>query len=209
MLHEEWPCLLGRWDSLQALVKGLERPYLSRVGGYDVSALYPDPAVAIRIATEYELPEVLPIPVYDLLRVTEMGMPLPAPEAYREAKLSALTADDFHKLTRGRAELRVHVLDVLDSYTCVPPSCGVCFEPPDEDVNPDAPEDTACQKAFREWFGEAAKRGLCAPDPIAWFLSASSQCEFLSACPGCKEWARKNFQSIREDLWSRLPVLVW
>ncbi|KAJ7930008.1 hypothetical protein B0H13DRAFT_1451547, partial [Mycena leptocephala] len=73
-LQADWPNTLAEWDRLETEVAGLVREHKHSKSGM-VDDLYvdeklPEPAAAIRLAMEYNVPKIMPSAVYHLSRLS-------------------------------------------------------------------------------------------------------------------------------------------
>ncbi|KZV75525.1 hypothetical protein PENSPDRAFT_748418 [Peniophora sp. CONT] len=99
-IRNEWPMTLEKWDSLQNAIS--RYPDAQRAHGFA------DPVATIRLAREYNIPEVLPAAFYDLSRVYAFDSPA-ADFCHRKLDLDTLPAETLTTLVKGMASLRRHI----------------------------------------------------------------------------------------------------
>jgi hypothetical protein len=124
-VEQNWPLSLRQWDELGSRMRAIAQ--LAR-GDLDnqldlehpsPGGLLPEPASAIRLARERNIPTILPAAFYHLSRLSiddDWGETLlyDQPQAaYCTAEWNLLTGDDFRCLLRGRAKLRQAPRDIL------------------------------------------------------------------------------------------------
>jgi len=117
-IEERWPCTLRQWDELDSrshatmvLSSGAldSHPHLESP---DPEVPFPEPASAIRLARECNIPIILPAAFYHLSRLSilnEWGELQGRSEAVKTgfvAEWGLLTADDLRCLLEGQAKLR-------------------------------------------------------------------------------------------------------
>ncbi|KAI0055890.1 hypothetical protein BV25DRAFT_1719423 [Artomyces pyxidatus] len=201
-LQMQWPMLLSEWNAVQDSYVVPETEALM-AGETDLSHIHADPAHAIRLGTDLDVPAILPVAYYDLMSIYELQSP-DAAEAgeSRQAELSVLTNAELHRLLVGRGALRAWVRQrmIAPLRTVLPHSaCAL---------------DGACAKTLQAKLGEfrtGLSGGTYACDPVAWLKTASEVCMLGTrdevACVHCKSAARDCLMGLRYELWTKLPQL--
>ncbi|KAI0266833.1 hypothetical protein BC834DRAFT_873753 [Gloeopeniophorella convolvens] len=200
-LRHAWPQYLFDWDYLQKRTEDLEKVYL-RSECFDLSFAHPEPARTVRLATDYDVLDILPVVYYDLVRVHEVIAPNPH-EGFRRADLSVLSADDLRRLTQGRGALRGKFLDGLANLLVVLPHDG-CKRVP----VPGKP--WPCHAGLKKWWDAqlGAVAGPSVADPLGWLRETVELCDDIphdEVCAGCTRVVKKYLQSVRQELWTSLP----
>ncbi|TFY80782.1 hypothetical protein EWM64_g3230 [Hericium alpestre] len=115
-LEADWPLTLEKWDALEDMTMS-QRSHHYRFPGPFIDDLFPEPASAIRLAHDFDIPTILPAAFYHLLRIPvaddwnllHKDSPKATAEALwtgrRTAKWDLLRAEDLLTVLRGRDAL--------------------------------------------------------------------------------------------------------
>ncbi|KAI0055896.1 hypothetical protein BV25DRAFT_1894861 [Artomyces pyxidatus] len=191
ILEMEWPQQLDDWDRVQGVLnEKIDSLYGEEE---DVTPYYPNPSRAIRLATDCDIPNVLPIAYYDLMRLLN-DVDRALESQTRDFDTSALTADELRKLITGQTLLQKTFRGSIKK-----------FKPPH---TPSCAKDHACQHAVSKWLDrqQIRYRGQ-ESDPLRWLETASRWCDDsrITVCPECRMWMSDTLESIRRKLWLGLP----
>ncbi|KAI0316049.1 hypothetical protein OF83DRAFT_1128934 [Amylostereum chailletii] len=192
-LLDEWPTKVERWVVREAELK---RQAEVLGAGEEISKVYPDPAHTIHIASEFDIPNVLPIAFYDVARVFELydplAVPLPGSPIPRIADLSELAASDLRRLALGRAAMRAHLLKAYAPLR-FPPFRG-------------CKGSGSCQPSIDALWGTRVMAMHVSPDPILWIGKTIANGALLDACSVCRGEFVKIWTEERGVLWQKLPA---
>ncbi|KAF8815150.1 hypothetical protein BYT27DRAFT_7312406 [Phlegmacium glaucopus] len=132
-IEESWPLTLRQWDHQESRINTM---LLISRGDLDVASSlddwFPEPASAIQLARECNIPAILPAAFYHLSRLsidddwgkTYLGYTL---DTGRTAQWSLLTADDLRCLLKGQTRLRQAPQELLKFTSCRTSECfGFC-----------------------------------------------------------------------------------
>lgn len=205
-LESDWPQTLGQWDALEAHADALTLEY--RANG-PVEGLYPDdqlpePASAIRLARECNIPSILPAAFYHLSRLSpgndwdkahaSRGDVSGVPQAQyqlglRTAKWCLLDTDDFMCLLRAKEvesnEIAMAPLK-LRFQLQTPTLCSDgCLTQATVMMGWWHPFDPLRYLDEKFGVGELTRRGVCAK---------------------CAPIAQKHAQERRENFWRNFPA---
>ncbi|KAF8195644.1 hypothetical protein K438DRAFT_1826289 [Mycena galopus ATCC 62051] len=121
-LQADWPYSLAEWDRLETEIRCLEEEH-NNADHYAVDGLYlderlPEPAAAIRLATEWDIPRIMPSAVYHLSRLTTENDWLEGREdrltlVERTARWDLLEAADLKLVLKVREMLTGFYFDAL------------------------------------------------------------------------------------------------
>ncbi|KAI0315097.1 hypothetical protein OF83DRAFT_380509 [Amylostereum chailletii] len=191
-LHEDWPAELRLWDAREAVCDFLGIDLIvdgEETRNENAPLHYPDPAQTIRLATDHDIPSVLPIAFYDLARVYEFK-PFQAKNP-RTADLSCLTTEDFQRFVRGRAALRsyVHTFRHRPFILC----------PRGDGTSP-------CLKELRKFWSECCEEMNTSSDPLECLKRAEDSAGGLVACSDCRSSFVGGTSTARRTLFKRLKT---
>ncbi|KAI0308700.1 hypothetical protein OF83DRAFT_1073131 [Amylostereum chailletii] len=200
-----WPSRLADWDVLQDSITTDENfpKDIAEGSAVDVSRLYEDPAKAIRLAIDCDVPEVLPIAYYDLMRIHvrngRCGSGL-----LRTSDTSVLTAEEIKKLLVGMGNLQEH------TATNFLPLPGKLHEPSTGlSICANLSEGPVCGDRIRlHWVKQLRTMNSSFGDILLWMLMLANGLEIMqpkAACRPCTDKLKDVRLSAREHVWSRLP----
>ncbi|KAI0316944.1 hypothetical protein OF83DRAFT_1283765 [Amylostereum chailletii] len=189
LLMQEFPTKLEDWDDRERVA--LEMTH---------DEAWSDPMHIIRLATDCDVPDALPLAFYDAATLIELEG-----DNRRELELSLLTSADLVALIRGRSQLRSRFLRfVARSATDLN----------NEHRRNDICDLTSCEEVLEDlWTGfnpvtmADAER---ARDPLN-FMKARAQKIYSSnsfkksLCPLCQKWLRGVIHEFRQAMWASLP----
>ncbi|KAG2028836.1 hypothetical protein BDR03DRAFT_882568 [Suillus americanus] len=196
-LEADWPTSLARWDQLEGEIAGLADSDGDSMCSLSTEDPLPDPASAIQLAHECQVPTILPAAFYHLSRLTircQLDKPSRCKPWRRTANWGLLTAGDLRRLLLGREGL----LQIADSML----STGAS----DVDSQIHWMVDR-CRGSQRIEVMDKI-RGECqsAPDILA-TLRGCTAMEELPTCQICRRRIRDRLKQVRHALWTRLPKL--
>lgn len=202
-IESDWPQTLHDWDRLEREIKSMTKD--TRIKCID--DYLPEPAAAIKLAHQFDIPTILPTAFYHLSRLsilddwdkTHADPPITTlNRTQRTAKWGLLSARDFHCLLLGKAEFAeilrrcigaeelVHTRIIARTRETLHEQCRV---------------------------GEAAWRAICdrcslSADPLALLESESIGSEDdKSRCPTCIVGLRAKIPTVRAMIWEKLGIL--
>lgn len=140
-IEADWPPDVYSWEKLDARIQILHYHCLRSARCDDDTPYYlddylPEPASAIRLAREYNIPSILPSAFYHLasldisddwvkLRVIPGdGSPIELERTQRTARWSLLSADDWLCYQRGKHAMSVQGSHTYDVFCFGNPPCG-------------------------------------------------------------------------------------
>ncbi|KAG1753377.1 hypothetical protein EDB19DRAFT_1979134 [Suillus lakei] len=187
-IKADWPQTLPRWDFLDDINRQrmLEpQTTLPWDPVLDDEQKMSEPAAAIRIAREFDIPEVLPAAFYHLARIEiscdydEAQQEL-CPRSEHAARWGMLTQEDMSCLVRGKEE----IASIMDHF--VNQTRSKCCHP--------------CKSSWEETlFMMNYVR-----DPLEVLRRFTRRYEL---CEACRESLATRAMVEREDIWSKLPEI--
>ncbi|KAI0055874.1 hypothetical protein BV25DRAFT_1718400 [Artomyces pyxidatus] len=197
-LEREWPTDLYQWVPLQGHIQEEIANYGLAMGEDDSTPYWPNPVRAIRLASDYAAPRVLPIAYYDLMRVLNEGYDPDVSVPKRDRDTSALTADDLRRVIRGRAALHAALFKGLIDIPARSASCKA---------------GDACTSGVQAYMEScAADMRQLEHDPIYWLEvmiprwdTATAPASRTHACGTCCFHMRGHLGRLRRKLWVALP----
>ncbi|KAI0310086.1 hypothetical protein OF83DRAFT_1156390 [Amylostereum chailletii] len=221
-LRDAWPTLLQAWDA-RALMLRIAMQTFVRNHVYDVSPLHPDPIATIHLATEHDLPELLPAAYYDLSTITHDFKPdIVLGHPFRWwATLGDLTPEEKIRLLAGRHALKAYLRALEDDPFAGHRTHGCRrAEERRREWDPDVstPENDElvtgwpCARGIERWWrGRFEAWGDdVRTDPLEWMRLTGARCEGIDehdACAWCRTWFKGHIAWLREDLWLKLPQI--
>ncbi|KAI0055873.1 hypothetical protein BV25DRAFT_1718052 [Artomyces pyxidatus] len=198
-LEREWPTNIDDWKRLQERMD--EKMLLfdwTLLPNLDSTPFWPDPVRAIRLASDYDVPNVLPIAYYDLMRVLNADYDSHSHEPTRDRAAAALTADELRRVIHGRTMLQTEFRSKLS----VTPGRSEHCESGD-----------ACAIGVRSWMAARVMemRDL-EYDPLRWleavlakWRDAGVSTPEIDACRSCRAVMQNYWGRAPYDLWGALP----
>lgn len=107
-IEAQWPSTLGEWDLKDALLQMTQQKDKLNVSDLpkDVGALFTDPAVAISLARDFDIPNILTSAYYELSRRSLVNHQTHRNYRYRkETRVDSLSKEDFQILSDIREYL--------------------------------------------------------------------------------------------------------
>ncbi|KAI0055885.1 hypothetical protein BV25DRAFT_1719063 [Artomyces pyxidatus] len=206
-LEMNWPTTPRAWETLQCqILEDVDHDF-EDLGVSNVSKLYPDPVLAIRLATEFDLPHILPVAFYDLFRVLDSTPldppPGELPQPFRVADISILTGEDLRIFTLGAARLRTAHSQALHDASHISPlnTCERRFAWDTADPEP-------CARALSAWMRSPDDRPTVGTDPLGWLRRTIDDLESSppeGVCDACVQSIQDKLSLIMEKLWKSLP----
>ena len=204
-LEQDWPPTLFRWDSLEVEIEGLKNVWKDDPIPSYFDDYLPEPASAIRLGFECDLPSILPAAFYHLSRLTitqDRRALRKDPENVKHSELSRRTADwgalaasDFIHLMKGQLQLSLAVDEmVLDEPRL--------YSLPKEHF-----VQGGCSLDGQWDFWNEIKRSCKKTHDVLKMLNecvqrVQSRTEF---CCACRLDIQRALKHMRQELWSRLP----
>ncbi len=173
-LESDWPQTLRGWENLVASKR-------TRL----------EPAAAIRLATEFDIPSILPAAFYALVQINPEQEWSMSGDIVRGARWDMLHAEDYRRYVRGKHNLAVKMKEMYNNVFKVD---GACCE-----------SLTRCRKTLNEACRGDAQDFLL-PDPLRIFIGSWSA-KKLAVCLDCHLSVIINDYKAREELWEGLPEI--
>ena len=202
-IKEGWPCTLRQWDELESwshatilLLSGALDSHPDPKS-LDCEVLFPEPASAIRLAWECNIPTILPTAFYHLSQLLiddDWGEVQGHSEAVMTScavEWSLLTANDLHCLLKGQAKLKQASQEIL--------YFGVHRQEWHEVCSPE-----------KQWklLGEIEEMCIKSPDMLCITQNyIEKQYEVNGICHLCSSHIRCDLVTFREALWTLLSDL--
>ncbi|TFY61659.1 hypothetical protein EVG20_g6971 [Dentipellis fragilis] len=214
-LEEDWPPSLDGWDVLDAQIQSMAliwtrdhrdalRKPTQTAEYFDTSV--PEPASAIQLAREFDIPSILPAAFYTLSRISidenwhiMHDLDERTSQPTRTARWRDLGPQDFICLLEGRARLQ----GVMD-YDYSEPSSNLVDIYYDE--NPHA-RSSFCTESTRETFYDQIGDAASDSSDVLGALHPY-QAKFHSGhkvCPSCSRKFTMEVHNLRQYIWDRLP----
>ena len=218
ILEESWPTSFSQWTSWHAEVQATEAAHRAAPGGMIAGRYFddsvPEPASAIRLALDFDIPTILPAAFYTLAGIPSShdwdNVRAHSPEKlknppYRTARWTLLDRAVFWRLTRGREELVRHLARWEASFM---------YKPTDL---PSSPEHATHARAARcqyahsqipQWChldGVWNMAGALAPNPLRDLGKVHEMVLKWGLCGPCSEALRKRIVTQQRDLWVEVP----
>ena len=202
-IEEGWPCTLRQWDELESRSHATILLSSGALDSHpdpespDCEVLFPEPASAIRLARECNIPTILPAAFYHLSRLSiddDWGEVQGRSEAVKTgcaAEWSLLTADDLRCLLKGQAKLKQAPQEILHF--------GVHRQEWHEVCSPEK---------RRKLLGEIEEMCVKSPDVLRITRNyIEKQYEVNGICHLCSSHIRRDLATFREALWTLLSDL--
>lgn len=197
-LQADWPYSLGEWDRLETEIQGLKDEH-SDADDLTVHDLYlderlPEPVAAIRLATDWNIPKIMPSAVYHLSRLSTKNDWLERRkhredlELERTARWDLLEAPDFMLLLKVRELIKVKGYSFKYSNACFPKTCTSAG---------------ACEK----WWDDASVRWQMSRDPLD-LMKKFLETRPRDLCKHCWNPAKVKVRQCRLDLWDEICECV-
>ncbi|THH16557.1 hypothetical protein EW146_g4103 [Bondarzewia mesenterica] len=181
-LKKIWPSLYNERKDIMRRYDNLRVHNLVNYGNEKVNEVYPDPAKAIRLAMDLNIPDILPSAFYDLMCAYEKD------SGKRVITVSDLTVNDFHRLAKGRVALQKSIRGLVTKFidttivelqkfrnACEAPVTGTCHER------------WPCKPHLQDWWRDVSIDGDFAADPIYWLSTGYTEKPFPPAlCKRCQ-----------------------
>ncbi|KDQ58289.1 hypothetical protein JAAARDRAFT_193703 [Jaapia argillacea MUCL 33604] len=202
-IESAWPKTLVEWDALEAEIAHYNDT--RGIGDDIVDNQYPEPAMAIMVATQFELDAVLPVAFYHLSRLdTEMDRKYYSEvdddaflyritDGERSANWGCLGADELLTLTRGRERLKSMYYWISRHLDNPAFRCS-------------SDKDTQCSKILskmrKDFQGQGSQRGDLLEHLKTGF--SSTTLEGSGLCFRCTRRLEEEVKEMREILWDDL-----
>ena len=176
-IEQDWPITLRLWDTLERQINLNSYHHL------------PEPASAIRLARECNVPSILPAAFYHLSRLSvfdDGNGAYDADSGRRTAEWGLLSAQDLLCLMKGSRRLKVAVCGILSDFPCCESDCTTINR-------------LAVFKGIRD-----ACRHSCDILRIT-RLHIENRPYEGKICYTCYSQVRSNLAEFREELWTNLP----
>ncbi|KAI0055909.1 hypothetical protein BV25DRAFT_1832822 [Artomyces pyxidatus] len=181
-LKTEWPSSLSQWEFLRTQSEGKSGYQWPEGYLLDQTSLFPNPAKIIQLATDCNVPDLLPAAYYDLACVTEMEFDT---EDCRSFDLSPLSKEALEILIRGKISLR------SSFYQYVVETGHACL------CNRD------CMKSFRI---QHLAHAFGATDAVAYLSLAIERVHASEdASPNCRKEMERRLREVKHHIWAGLP----
>ncbi|KAI0315096.1 hypothetical protein OF83DRAFT_1133649 [Amylostereum chailletii] len=185
-IRKEWPENLSIWDlrrqELDIARDGVEGNELAAITPKDV---YPSPAQAIRLAMDFDIPEILPVAFYDLAC---HFMASPRESGHNSVTLLApLSSNELQKLIVGMSALR----DNLQNITSMNDGHD------------------SCQELIKDWWATMHTQLYTDPDYIRLLFERASgigsHVGLRNVCSHCAGRLSTSLASKAVNTWAELP----
>ncbi|KAI0055879.1 hypothetical protein BV25DRAFT_1995953 [Artomyces pyxidatus] len=199
-LEKEWPTQMEHWGLLQDRMH--EKMGELMFSGLDATPFWPNPVRAIRLASEYNVPNVLPIAYYDLMRVLniEEDSDLSDITATRSRDTSDLTAEELRRVIRGRSRIHTAFRSKTTAESLVP-TCR------------SRREGNVCGAGISQWRkSRIVELYHLEYDPFLWLeltlkkRGTGTANANIEACDGCVTSMRTHLRNVKDELWTSLPT---
>ncbi len=182
-LESDWPKDLSEWYRFKAdMEKQVELNGLKIIDSFSFN----EPASAIRVAMDHDIPSILPIAFYTLAQV-DMNPERP-PQMGPAPRWDLLNANDFVRLMGGKQFMAVGMNELLEVFIieqCSAQRCG---------------NELTKLKATK-----FSMRELCIPDPLGWLYGVLKDLDRKDLCSACQGAVRKGILKTMEICWRHLP----
>ncbi|KAI0048879.1 hypothetical protein FA95DRAFT_1653360 [Auriscalpium vulgare] len=195
-LQAQWPARLAAYDGMN---NGMNK---SVDEGPSFREDFPsDPGRAIRLATDFDIPDVLPFAYYALARLIAS----PELSKIKPGELTHLTPNELNVLILGVADLRVQTNRIISSTQGWTSKCQqdlVYDDEAEDDVSP-------CEHSLEQWVERQHALESCCGDPLAWLKVMSMLCmDIEDVCETCRVYVRTDvLVDARNRLWKTLPAV--
>ncbi|THH16552.1 hypothetical protein EW146_g4098 [Bondarzewia mesenterica] len=199
-LEKIWPSLYSEWKELMTRYDNLRLYNVINDGNEKVNEVYPDPAKAIRLAMDLNVPDILPSAFYDLMCAYD--------EDWDERVITypVLTMDDFHRLFKGRVALqksnRVFVAKFIDTTL---PELQTPRNACEALATETSHEQWPCRPHLQDWWRDASKDSDFTADPIYWLSTAYSRKPLPpTLCSKCIRLVKSTIDDEAHRMWTNL-----
>ncbi|KAI0048890.1 hypothetical protein FA95DRAFT_986434 [Auriscalpium vulgare] len=198
VLRAQWPSTLQGWDELQSCPVDETHTCIG-----DTAYLPPNPARAIRLAIDCDLPEIIPTAYYALsclLRTFTSEGRVPN----MRSLLAGLATEEVASVFRSQMLFQLIVQNVLLKGP-IGPWVEQCNRP--------AENRAICTVALRKWSRNTLVQGQHIDDPIGWLRWLGAACNLNAldlrkdACVSCRRQTRVSILKERQELWKDLPSI--
>ncbi|KAG2030072.1 hypothetical protein BDR03DRAFT_879239 [Suillus americanus] len=206
-VEADWPQSLWQWDMLEMEILAMEETWYDEYENGHIDDYLPEPASAIRLARECNIPSILPAAFYHLSRLSiednrcnprtssiNLGPGVPYRNSFygnRTADWTILSSQDYICLLRGKAKL-ASITDRLFSASHVGSgehSADVCS--------------LSKELTLLEDIRETCRRSPDILDTLRRFLGTAA---FTSqVCSACKLYIQTDLRRLRHSVWVEMP----
>ncbi|KAI0315093.1 hypothetical protein OF83DRAFT_1285097 [Amylostereum chailletii] len=199
-VRREWPTTLKRWNAKRLILdinaELVEDQPLDDEDSWLLSyEVYPNPAQAIRLAVQFDIPDILPVAFYNLACIF-MDRSRDSDLKDQEVMLDGLSSPELRRLVLGTAALRAEVRTV-DHFLY--PAHGFC-----------SGSDGACQDTIAAWCKTALLSMYESSDLLEWLRLQEKDMDFTKlhhVCGPCSERTKKTLRARAGAIWVKLPSL--
>ncbi|KAI0057029.1 hypothetical protein BV25DRAFT_1920462 [Artomyces pyxidatus] len=158
---------------------------------------HPNPARVIRLATDCNIPDVLPIAYYDLCRALDSIAPSLSP-IKRVAELSQFTVEEVRRVTYGKSItedfVRRRILNVRRT-----PMASISLKQTDHNRH-------MCRMALGDWWAWKMGDKFSTLDTLRWLEGLIQDCTTAKEiCGGCRGWTVNRVSALPTAFWQHLP----
>lgn len=218
-----WPRTLDQWlRERQTLAEMREQHKHSRSGMYRdkfFNSRVPDPALAIRFAEDFDVPEILPAAYYTLAGIShdhqrrpdnDEGIHALAFDLVRTAAWEVLTGEDIIRFAEGRRRLRDIVQEINRLYTEDVDALREEVVVPSRCRGRRAPD---CFGNFssvvESWKGgilsvQNIATQMAQPDPLGWLCDLYDDNAEWPICGECCLHLKNHIRQQQEEIWYEL-----
>lgn len=186
-LESDWPQTLKDWDKLERQIQFMR----SESNEQRIDDHFPEPASAIKLARQFDIPSILPAAFYHLSRLSILDdwdrthadpfIPIRNPTK-RTAQWGLLSAEDFRCLIFGKAVFPEGLRRIMESHDDSPIGLtGKC--------NPEGLWNDICDRCLQS------------ADPLALLQVESNKSHH---CTACTKTLRSKFLKTRREVWDKL-----
>ena len=217
-LEEDWPTTWRAWYRQQADIDFVQRmsDYRNPEEASFVDSVFPEPASAICIALEHDIPDILPAALYCLSQLEikddwdryngrsfkfwtggrKPSWPTPAEEGRRTARWMLLDKDTLHSVLWARDALSLRAFQLIEFF--VPRMTPVCVLPKCRDGIKQVAELNALL---------TKPKGDEQRDPLGKLMEMHTLVTGASICCSCEFHLRAEIENEMQTVWDELPQL--
>lgn len=210
-LESDWPQTVSAWERLESEITtmGDQEDALEHPGPFfALDDILPEPATAIRLARDCNIPSILPAAFYHLSRLSisddyyivrglnksEVLFPIAYPR-FRSARWSLLTGDELRCLLTGQAALSAYAIGCSQIISAI-------------DVCQDSDLEVFC-KMDDDYLRQLSDKVKGCADPrtdiLAAFCAFSREVDETNFCYYCSRALKSELSTQR--IWEKLPKL--
>lgn len=209
-IEQQWPRSLRDLLRMKGAIGALRRG--PQVAGPSSLVQFPEPASAIRLATDFNIPSVLPGAYYVLATMNRESA-----FALGKAKWTLLDKLDLYRYYAGKSVLAQDFMLKAEAVYDVgfPEGCATVYDGDEVwEAFEEEEQFSSCRRVVAKMERETeqgshslfeAIRLAYSPDPVLKYMKMYDEVSEWGLCITCQGKARENIESDLEKLWQRLP----